>query len=285
MKETKVYHVETQEDYDELMIELEEKCCKWESGDNPTAFDSWYNYKEKTYVKEENKELTYGNVKIGYVNLYSEYPLIKYKAKGENMTQEEMKQKLQKNAFDISVAIGTFARGTLTAESDLQEAKTSAKKLIEKIDDYLETLKPEFKVGDYVTVYVSGRKITAKIDELTENKTVAHGLWYDRTNVNVEKDFWFLTKGSKFRHATPEEITEYEVALNFHKHGREPFEVKEGDIILDDKGKILKDDEVSFLSALPKNTKKEHLIKGRYAKKHYTFLKTVEEYNEWLENK
>ena len=70
--------------------------------------------------------------------------------------QEEIKQKLQvvaklhEVAFDISVAIGTFARGTLAVESDLQEAKTSAKKLIEKIDEYLESQEPEFKYGDIV---------------------------------------------------------------------------------------------------------------------------------------
>jgi len=35
----KIYHVETQEAYDELMIELEEKGYKWLSGNKPTEFD------------------------------------------------------------------------------------------------------------------------------------------------------------------------------------------------------------------------------------------------------
>ena len=168
---------------------------------------------------------------------------------------------------------------------ELEKLKSSVKNMIENIDECLETLKPEFKVGDYVTVDVNGRKLITKINELKENKSEAHGLWYDRTLVTVKQDYWFLSEGSIFRHARPEEIAEYEVALNFHNHGRKPFEVKSGDIILDDEGNILKDEEVRFLSALPKNSKKESLIKGRYAKKHYTFLKTVEEYNEWLENK
>ena len=189
------------------------------------------------------------------------------------MTQEEMKHNLQEVAFDISVSIESFARGISNAEADLQEAKTSAKKLIEKIDEYLETLKPKFKVGDYVTVYISGRKITAKIDELTENKTVAHGLWYDRTNVNVEKDFWYLKKGSKFRYATPTEITEYEVALNFHKHGRDPFEVKEGDFIESKSGR-------NIIVFYPEN-----YSRGSFLKDGWKLLKTVEEVNEWLENK
>ena len=155
--------------------------------------------------------------------------------------------------------------------TELEKLKSSAKKLIENIDECLETLKPEFNVGDYVTVDVNGRKITAKIDELTENKTVAHGLWYDRTNVNVEKDFWYLKKGSKFRYATPTEIAEYESALNFHKHGREPFEVKRGDVV--------------YLKGYDKNI---FLDSGNIYKKHnfidgdVILVKTAEEVNEWL---
>ena len=130
---------------------------------------------------------------------------------------------------------------------------------------------PEFKVGDYVTVYVMGRKITAKIDELTENKTVAHGLWYDRTKVNVKKDFWYLKKGIEFRHATPSEISEYEVALTFHKHGRKPFEVKDGDLIENVFWKYIAH-EHSF-------SKEDFTVSGNI------LLKTAEEVNEWLENK
>ena len=36
-----VYHVETQEDYDELMIELEEKGCEWRDGEKLTDFDEF----------------------------------------------------------------------------------------------------------------------------------------------------------------------------------------------------------------------------------------------------
>ena len=195
------------------------------------------------------------------------------------MTQEEMKHKLQdvaklhEIAFDVSVAIGTFVRGTLSVEADLQEAKSSAKKLIEKIDDYLESMKTEFKVGDYVTVYVNGKEKIAKIDELTENNSKAHGLWYDRTLVNVKQDYWFPSGLNKFRHATPKEIEEYKVALTFHKHGRKPFEVKEGDIIsYSESDKIFVD--------VPSFWDKEDFTGGDY-----TLVKTAEEYNEWIENK
>ena len=268
----KIYHVETQEAYDTLMSELEEKGREWLSGYKPTAFNYWKSYKENTCIKISGKDIAYRDIercKKQHPNI----PIIKYKAKGENMTQEEMKQKLKKNIFEIYGAIDSFARGISEAEADLQEAKSSAKKLIEKIDEYLESQKPKFKVGDYVTVYVNGKEKIAKIDELTENNSKAHGLWYDRTLVNVKQDYWFPSGLNEFRHATPTEILEYEVALTFHKHGRKPFEVKEGDIIsYSESDKIFVD--------VPSFWGKEDFTSGDY-----TLVKTAEEYNEWIENK
>ena len=184
------------------------------------------------------------------------------------MTQEEMKRKLHEVAFDISVAIETFARGTLEVESDLQEAKSSAKNLIEKIDEYLEFQNPEFKVGDYVTVYVNGKRKIAKINELTGYNSKAHGLWYDQTLVHVKQDYWFSSGLNKFRHATPEEIEEYEVALTFHKHGRKPFDVKDGDLLENVFGKYI--------------AHKSLFVKEDFTVGGNTLLKTVEEVNEWL---
>ena len=192
------------------------------------------------------------------------------------MTQEEMKHNILDWARDVSVAVESFARDIKfemkksTVESDLKEAKTSAKKLIEKIDECLESLKPKFKVGDYVTVYVNGKEKIAKIDELTENNSKAHGLWYDRTLVNIKQDYWFPSGLNEFRHARPSEIAEYKVALTFHKHGSKPFEVKEGDILRDDEGNI-------FSVNVPGVWNKENFTSGDY-----TFLKTAEEVNEWL---
>ena len=188
------------------------------------------------------------------------------------MTQEEMKHKLQdvaklhEIAFDVSVAIGTFVRGGLTAEADLQDAKSAAKKLIEKVDEYLEYLKPKFKVGDYVTFDIPNKKI-AKIERLNG---ALYGLWYDTESENIKDDLYFGS-GNKFRHATPIEILEYEVALTFLKHDRKPFEVKRGDVV--------------YLKGYDKNI---FLDSGNFYEKHnfidgdIGLVKTVEEFNEWL---
>lgn len=283
----KIYHVETQESYDELMIELEEKGYKWLNGSKPTFFRYWEQKEESSCIKISGKDIAFMDIEQ-CKKQYPDTPIIECKAKGENITQEEIKQKeIKQNIFDwardVSVAVESFTRDMSEAEADLQEAKSSAKKLIKKIDEYLESLKPKFKVGDYVTVYVNGEIKNAKIekiDEVMENNLKVHGLWYDRELVNVKQDYLFTSGMNKFRHARPTEIKKYESALTFHKHGRKPFEVKKGDILRDDEGNILINDDNILPAEFPKNLKKDYFVRGRY-----TLLKTVEEVNEWLENK
>lgn len=265
----KIYHVETQQDYDALMIELEEKGCEWRCVEKPTKLDKFKIYGKDTYIYEE-----YGIISLSdgyYSKVYrSNETLIEYKAKGEDMTQEEMNKNTLDWATDVSASIESFARGTLVVEADLKEAKTSAKKLIEKIDEYFETLKPKFKVGDYATFDIPNNKKIAKINGL--NGDVLHGLWYDTESKIIEQDF-YLVGGITVRHATPEEIAEYESALTFYKHGRNPFEVKKGDLIRLPSGKI---DLVYY---------PEDFANLDFVNRGWEFLKTAEEVNEWLENK
>lgn len=266
----KIYHTETQADYDVLMIELEEKGCKWFDGKKPTAVNLWSMWKETTCLRVDNYVIFNDSLDC-YREKYPNENIIEYKAKGTKMTQEEIKQKLQvvaklhEVAFDISVAIGTFARGTLTVESNLSEAKSSAKKLIEKIDEYLESQEPEFKVGDYVVD--DGSYLIMKVDEVSNSVVcgkICYNFRYFRVRIN------FVCETGYLRLATPEEILEYESALNFYKHGREPFEVKKRDLIRAPSGK-------NHLVCNPKNfTKTEFLDWG------WEFLKTAEEVNEWL---
>ena len=164
------------------------------------------------------------------------------------MTQEEMKKS--------------------TAEADLQEAKSSAKKLIEKIDEYLETLKPEFKIGDYVTDTSNDNPFICEIEKFKGNGI--SGIWYSMS----KKIFFDKLAGfpiSNSRLSTPEEIAEYKVALNFHKHGRKPFELKKGDLIRKPSGNF------TFILN-PENYTKEDFLKYGWE-----FLKTNGEVNEWLE--
>ena len=267
----KIYHVETKEDYDALMIELEENGCEWNSGAKPRNYNGFKRYGKDTYIYDE-----YGVISLSSGEYFKKYrsdeTLVEYKTKGENMTQEEMKRKLQKNAFDVYVAVKSFARGISEAESDLKEAKTSAKKLIEKIDEYLESQKPKFKKGNIVAsqVFDDGSFSLVRLNkDLTNHLTPVDGLWYTKRDCDIT-DMSLGVFKEDTRHATPEEIAEYEVALNFHKHGRKLFEVEQGDIISDRESNKLFVDVPSIWN------------KKDFTSLNYTFLKTAVEVNEWL---
>lgn len=191
-------------------------------------------------MKEENGYLTYGRMEPSYRELYSKEPLIDYKAKGENMLNTECKQCHKKWHHD-----------------NAKYCSMCGKKLVDE---------PEFKVGDYVT-FDGANIAVSKIDRISGS--YLHGLWYGPKVKKIKQDH-FLSGGTLIRHATPEEIAEYEAALSFHEHGRKPFEVKKGDLIRTPSEKIT-------LIWYPENfSKEEFLARG------WEFLKTAEEVDEWL---
>ena len=133
--------------------------------------------------------------------------------------------------------------------------------------------KPKFKSGDVVVsqVFIDGGFSLVRLNEdLTNSFTLVDGFWYTKRDCDIVEALFGVFKEDT-RHATPEEIAEYEAALTFHKHGREPFEVKRGDVV--------------YLKGYDKNI---FLDSGNIYKKHnfvdgdVVLIKTVEEVNEWL---
>lgn len=56
----KIYHTETQADYDALMVELEETGAEWASGRKPTKEGNWNEHRERTCIKlNDDDEITY----------------------------------------------------------------------------------------------------------------------------------------------------------------------------------------------------------------------------------
>ena len=76
----KIYHTETQADYDALMVELEGKGYVWASRCKPTESKDWTKRKENTCVRISNKRVTRNSI-IFYKVEYPNIPIIKYKAK------------------------------------------------------------------------------------------------------------------------------------------------------------------------------------------------------------
>ena len=257
----KIYHTATREDYYSLMIELEDKGVTWSKGSKPTTINNWQSLESNTCISLENGIIEYSDTSY-YNRRFPSIEIIEYKAKGE-----EMKHKLQATAFDVSVEIESFAKGLSEVESDLEEAKSSTKKLIEKLEEYLESLKPKFKVGDYVTDMSGDDPFICKIEEFVGNEIL--GKWYCVSKKYFDRLVRLPISDSRL--STPEEIAEYETALTFHEHGRKPFEVKDGDLLEDTLDKFF--------------AKSDFYDKKVFISKGLKFLKTAEEVNEWLENK
>ena len=123
---------------------------------------------------------------------------------------------------------------------------------------------PEFKVGDYAVEL--GKYIT-KIEKISEYG-IPVGSFYELENNR------FCKSGStvasyEARHATPEEIAEYESALNFHEHGRKPFVIKNGDLVANGDG-------ISHIVENAHNNKELFLLNN------LKLLATSEELEKWL---
>jgi len=82
----KIYHVETQEDYDHLMIELEKQGYEWINGDRPTSKSKYWGQREEDTIiflnDWKDKRIAKGSLEAESTNpTFSRTPIVKYKAK------------------------------------------------------------------------------------------------------------------------------------------------------------------------------------------------------------
>ena len=79
----KIYHTETQADYDALMVELEEEGVSWFNGVQMTKKpDNWGVHKKHTYVRVDGVYAFYDSVYF-HEWRYPNIPITKYKAKAD----------------------------------------------------------------------------------------------------------------------------------------------------------------------------------------------------------
>lgn len=75
----KIYHTETQADYDALMVELEAQGCEWLSGNKPTSWNDWSLFGEETCVRLDDDTITQS-----FKSFYDgRTPIIKYESKAD----------------------------------------------------------------------------------------------------------------------------------------------------------------------------------------------------------
>lgn len=142
--------------------------------------------------------------------------------------------------------------------------RNTAQDLVNTLDnELLNYTEPKFEVGDYV-IEQNG-SVISKLDKNYD----AHflGLYYKRTLNFFSPYHSAIYPNDIERHATPEEISEYKAALNFHEHGRKPFEFKDLDI-------VEVNGERRFITYAETSKKKSYIEDG------WKLVMTVEEFEE-----
>ena len=76
----KLYHVETQEDYDALMKELDEQGYKWRGGSSLKGGNGWESFGKETVILVNSQEEVSYSEKDCYMFLYPNEEIITYKA-------------------------------------------------------------------------------------------------------------------------------------------------------------------------------------------------------------
>ena len=131
----KIYHTETQADYDALMIELKAVGCEWFSGRKPTeATTYWKLNSSETCVKIDKKVIAY-NEKGYYAMRYPNIPITKYKAKAD--------EKMRFTKENVYKVFSQYRKDSNFPFNDLQDEIT-------KLDDTPEKVAvPEF-IANYL---------------------------------------------------------------------------------------------------------------------------------------
>lgn len=143
-EQMKLYHTETQDDYNALMIELEEEGSKWNEVEKATENNAWDVFKDNTVViKECDADLGFSSK--GYCErIYIDTAIQKYKAKQDKVA------KCHDDAANIAKALS--AGGVSMKNENTDNVNNPAHYTVGGIEtlDYIKA-----KVKDYPS-YVAG---------------------------------------------------------------------------------------------------------------------------------
>lgn len=181
------------------------------------------------------------------------------------MNEKQFKQQSHDLIMDIASTIGTCTINLEFTDDDLAKTHELVKKFDDTLTEFIDSRKPKFKVGDYIVNKDGSAKWIGEIIEVDGKRTMCN--WYDVSMNKIRTNTSLWDKNSV--HATPEEIAEYKAALNFHEHGRKPFEIKGGDLLIYKNKKIFAADNHVF-------------SRFHFTEDKYIFVKTAEEVEKWL---
>lgn len=172
----KIYHTETQEDYDALMVELEAEGKNWWTGKKATENDIWNRFKSLTCVFV-GKNINGFCYKEFYKEIAPDAPIIKYKAKADTSVKftKENVEGLVNKYFDDNVG---ECPGNLIAEIYAMD-DTPEKVVVPKcFDEWYSEIKNRFRYKE------SGKKYALwKINQF------GFGYWLQDVNgENIDKE-------------------------------------------------------------------------------------------------
>jgi hypothetical protein len=133
----KIYHTETQADYDSLMVELEEQGAKWSSGTNPTEANHWSEFETQTSIKVQDCILTYHGVEY-FERANPETPIIKYTAKKETQLPEWANWLARDKDGDLCAYTTIPTKGSIFSE---WFTRTDGYEKVEETDDTFKHIK------------------------------------------------------------------------------------------------------------------------------------------------
>ncbi|CEN27967.1 hypothetical protein [Pseudolactococcus piscium] len=187
------------------------------------------------------------------------------------MNEKQFKQQSHDLIINIALTIGTFTTSLKLTDDDLARTQKLVKKFDETLTEFIDSRKPKFKKGDYVSsqIFADGSFALVRLKEdLTDIFSSVNGIWYAKIDCSVTETSYEVFEEDT-RKATPEEIAEYKAALNFHEHGRKPFVIKNGDLVANGDG-------ISHIVENAHNNKELFLLNN------LKLLATSEELEKWL---
>lgn len=143
-KQMKLYHTETQEDYNALMAHVEKKGYEWNTKEKPTEYNCWNIFKKETVIVIEY-DINLGFASKEYCErVYPDTPIKKYKAKQDKVAKY--------NAVAANVAKAMSAIGVSMKNENNDKINNPAHYTAGGIEtlDYIKA-----KVKDYPS-YVAG---------------------------------------------------------------------------------------------------------------------------------
>ena len=143
------------------------------------------------------------------------------------MEEKEIKRTIKKLTCDILVSLQVFSQADITNE-DLSLAEELFSQCDRLLYDFKESRKVNFQINDCV-VDMSNEIMT--ITDIIDGEARAANIYIPQQSRFRNSTSFTIALLSSLRHATPEEVKEYKIALSFAKRKRKPFRIFRGDLV------------------------------------------------------